>query len=286
MVTIGFIGAGTVGTALAVHFKQKNYPITAVSSRSPASAKRFSQFIPNCHICPTNQEVVNKADLVFLTIPDDAIKETVASLAWSPHKMVVHTSGAASLDVLEPAKRAGALVGSFHPLQTFASIPQAIDNLPGSFFAIESTGRLKEILIEMARSLDGQWIELKGGQKELYHLSAVLACNYWVTLVDIACSLWKNFNLPKEKALTALLPLLQGTLNNLQNVGLPHALTGPIARGDMSTVEKHLKAIKNFAPQLLTLYKELGKFTIPIGEKKGTLSPEKAKQINKLLGGE
>ena len=138
-------------------------------------------------------------------------------------------------------------------------------------------------LKEMAVSLEGRWIELKPGDKVVYHAAAVLACNYLVTLVKLATDLWQTFGVSTSEATRALLPLLRGTINNLDNVGLPQCLTGPIARGDLGTVGKHLAALENSAPELLPTYRELGRQTIPIALDKGKVDEQVAKEMQKLL---
>jgi predicted short-subunit dehydrogenase-like oxidoreductase (DUF2520 family) len=135
----------------------------------------------------------------------------------------------------------GAQTGAFHPLQSFADTTQAISNLPGSTIAIEAEEPLSSTLKEMAEKLSCRWIELKAEDKVIYHAAAVIAGNYLVTLVKLADDLWETFGIPREQATQALLPLLKGTLNNIENVGIPQALTGPIARGDTETVKKQAK---------------------------------------------
>ncbi|MEK7280952.1 MAG: DUF2520 domain-containing protein, partial [Chloroflexota bacterium] len=272
MTKVGFIGAGKVGTALAVKLGEQGYPVVAVASRSLSSAQKLSRKAVGSQVYNSGQEVADKAELVFITTPDDQIGPVAASISWRRGQKVVHCSGAASLDILEPARELGAHVGGFHPLQTFAGIDQALENLPGSFFALEGDEEIKEELRKMALALNGQCVELGAGDKALYHLSAVIACNYWVTLVQVATDLWAHFGKDTSQALKALLPLLRGTLNNLAQVGLPQARPGPIARGDVTTIKKHLQVMEEKAPHLLSLYRELGLHTIPIGKAKGALS--------------
>jgi len=282
---IGFIGAGTVGTALALRLSQKGYPVVAVSSRTLASARRVAQIVGNCRVYETAQEVAKAANFVFITTPDDVIPRIVSEIEWHNGHNVVHCSGAYSLDILEPARQAGAAIGSFHPLQTFAGVTQAINNLPGSTFALEADDPLLSQLKEMAEALEGSWIVLKAGDKVLYHTAAVFACNYAVTLTKLATDLWQIFGIPADKATKALLPLLQGTVNNIGNIGLPHCLTGPIARGDSGTIRKHLKALEIAAPALVSTYIELGLKTIPVALAKGRINQEKAKELEALLKG-
>ena len=283
MLKLGFIAAGTVGNALAIRLSQRGYPVIAVSSRSHTSAKKLAQAISGCRAVNDNQAVANEAELIFITTPDGAIAPVVSEIKWRPGQSVVHCSGAASTDILEPARQLGAQVGAFHPLQTFASIEQAIDNIPSSTFAIEAEEPLLSILKDMATALDGHWIGLGASDKVLYHTAAVITCNYMVTLVKLATDLWQTFNVPTSQATKALIPLLRGTLNNIDNTGIPQCLTGPIARGDTGTIEKHLNALQKVAPTLLSTYRELGLQTIPVALDKGKINQQQAEELQDIL---
>ena len=280
----GFIGAGIVGTALAVRLSGKGYAVTAASSRTKASAERLANAVPGCKAYDSAQEVVDNAQVVFITTPDDAIAGVVSALQWYRGQGVLHCSGADSSRILEPAKGFGAYVGGFHPLQTFASVEHAIQNIPGSTFAIEAEEPLLSALQGMAADLDGEWVRLTAGDKVLYHAAAVIACNYLVTLVKLATDLWQNFGASPQQATKALLPLLRGTLNNIENVGIPDCLTGPLARGDSGTIAKHIAALEQAAPGVLTTYRELGIQTIPIALAKGKIDENAAKELVRLLG--
>jgi len=283
MLKIGFIGAGTTGTALAVRLSQKGCPVVAASSRTLSSAQKLAGLLPDCRVCNTAQDVAEVAELVFITTPDDVIAQVCGEVRWREGKSVLHCSGAHSVDVLESARKLGAAVGSFHPLQTFADVDQAVQNLPGSTFALEAEEPLLTTQKELTRLLNGNWVVLKPGDKVLYHAAAVFACNYLVTLVKLALDLWQNFGVSSKEATGALLPLLEGTINNIDNIGLPDCLTGPIARGDSGTIERHLAALETKSPALLTTYKELGLQTIPIALAKGKVSEQKAEEMKVLL---
>jgi predicted short-subunit dehydrogenase-like oxidoreductase (DUF2520 family) len=283
MLKLGFIGAGTVGTALAIRLSAKGYPVVAVSSRTYASAEKLARAISGCHTASNNQSVADMVDFAFITTPDDVIGTVATEVKWRPGQGVVHCSGADSTEVLKPARNLGARVGAFHPLQTFASVKQAIDNIPGSTFVLEAEEPLLTTLKEMAAALDGHWIELKASDKVVYHAAAVIACNYLVTLVKLATDLWQTFDVPRQEAIRALMPLLQGTLNNLENVGIPNCLTGPIARGDIGTITKHLNALEKATPSLVSTYRELGLQTIPIALGKGRINQERAEELCALL---
>jgi predicted short-subunit dehydrogenase-like oxidoreductase (DUF2520 family) len=282
MLKTGFIGAGTVGSALAIRLAESGCEVAAVSSRTPAHAAKLAKLIKNCHPV-TNQTVADTCDIVFITTSDTAIPEIAATIKWHKSQNVVHCSGADSAEILLPAREMGANTGVFHPLQSFAGIPQAIANLPGSTFAIEAEEPLLTTLKTTAESLHCQWIELKAEDKVIYHAAAVIASNYLVTLVKLADDLWETFGIPREQATQALLPLLKGTLNNIETVGIPQALTGPIARGDAATVRKHVTALRKEAPDALSTYCELGLQTIPIAQAKGKISEEKADELRAML---
>lgn len=282
MVKLGFIGAGTVGTALATRLSGKGYQVVAASSRSPGSAQNLARTANGCQALG-NQGVADTAELVFITTPDDVIAQVAAEVRWHRGQSVVHCSGAAATDILEPARKLGARVGVIHPLQTLASVKQAIENLPGSTFALEAEEPLLSTLKGIAATLNGHWIELKAGDKVIYHAAAVIACNYLVTLVKLATDLWQTFNIPPETATRALLPLLRGTINNIDTVGIPGCLTGPIARGDAGTVRKHLDALEKSAPLVLSTYRELGLQTIPVALAKGKIDQHQAEALQAIL---
>jgi len=283
MLKLGFIGAGTVGTALAVRLSSKGYQVITVSSRSQTSARKLAQAVSGCHAFNNNQDVTDTAELIFITTPDDAIASVVSEIQWHRGQSVVHCSGALSTDILESAKKLGAQVGAFHPLQTFASVKQAIENIPGSTFAVEAEEPLLSTLKDMATALDGHWIELKANDKVVYHAAAVIACNYLVTLVKLATDLWQSFNIPQSQATQSLLPLIRGTIHNIDTVGIPQCLTGPIARGDIETIKKHLDALQKVAPALLSTYQELGLQTIPIALAKGKINQHQAEELQAIL---
>jgi predicted short-subunit dehydrogenase-like oxidoreductase (DUF2520 family) len=280
---LGFIGTGTIGSALALTLHSRGYPVVAVSSRYHASARKLAQAINGCSAVTDNQEVADTTEFVFITTPDDVIAPVASQTKWHQGQYVVHCSGADTTDILEPARKGGAYVGVFHPLQTFAGAREALENMPGSTFTLEAEEPLLGILQDMASALGGHWIELKAGDKAAYHAAAVIACNYLVTLVKMATDLWQTFGISREKATRALLPLIRGTVHNIETIGIPRCLTGPIARGDSGTIKKHLEALEKVSPDMLTTYKELGLRTIPIALAKGRINEQQAEELKTIL---
>ena len=283
MLKLGFIGAGPVGTTFGVRLSEQGYAVAAVADISAAAAERFAKLVSGCRVFKNTQELVDTVDMVFITTADDFIPRVSSELKWRPGQMAVHCSGASTVQSIEAARYQGARVGSIHPCQTFAGIEQAIANLPGSTFAIEAEEPLRTTLTEMARALRGDIVYLTSEDKVLYHTAAAMACNYFTTIVKLATDLWRNFGKTPADAIKAYMPLLRGTLANIETVGFPKCLTGPIARGDVATIRQHLAALEKYAPELLPLYKELGAFTIPIGRDKGSLTADRSEELQTLL---
>lgn len=279
---IGFIGAGRVATALARGFSAAGYTVTAISSRGSDSARELAARIPES-TAGTNQNVVDSSDLVFITTPDDVIEAVTRGLRWRAGAGVVHTSGMHSRSLLRVAANAGALAGSLHPLQTFAARDdESPISLAGTVFAVEADDGLRDTLLTLVKAVQGTPVALAAEDKALYHAAAVLASNYVVTLMALATGLWSRFGVSVSDATAALLPLLNGATANIETVGLPGALTGPIARGDAETVRLHLEALRERAPDVLESYVALGKQTVPVAVAQG-LDYDRAGTIEALL---
>ena len=280
---IGFIGAGTVATSLACALHGKGYPVVAVASRTYSSAQKLAEFVPCCQPFQDKQQVIESSDIIFITTPDDVIAQVAGELKWQAGNSAVHCSGADTSGLLNKASSDWATVGVFHPLQTFAGAEQAKNSLAGITFSIEASEQLQTTLKKMATTLGGRCIVLKPEDRALYHASAVMVSNYLVTLVKLSADLWADFGLSREDAVRALAPLIKGTLNNIETIGLPICLTGPISRGDTGTIKKHLHDLEKHHHDILGTYRELGLKTIPIALEKGRIDSQKAREIEVAL---
>ncbi len=270
---IGFIGVGRVGSALAILMQRAGYNIVAVASRHAEHHATLAAMLDNPQLrraSPT--EVFAAADLTFITTPDDVIAPLAGSIGRAGlglGKAVVHTSGALSSAALSGVREHGALVGSLHPLQAFASVELALIRLPGSSFAIEGDATLIPALTRIAVDVGGTPMLIRSQDKTLYHAAVVLAANYSVTLAALGAQLLAAIGIDSEAGLAALLPLLRGNIENMEQLGLPAALTGPIARGDSGTVARHLQALDATNTDIASLYRELGLLTLPLAQGKG-----------------
>ena len=255
--SIGFIGIGTLGSGLAMALTQQGYPVAAVHNRRPHPAVQLAGRLAGCQSVTSPQAVADAADLVFITTPDSAIAAVAAAIKWRPGQGVVHCCGAAGIELLAAATAQGATAGAFHPCQTFAGLSDpaaALARLRGVVFAVSAAGWLQEYLEDVARRLGGRPVQIADADRPLYHAAAVLGCGYVATVLQAAASLWQAAGLSHEQAIDALLPLSRATLENLANLGLPAALTGPAVRGDAATVQAHLQAIADRRPELTDLY--------------------------------
>jgi predicted short-subunit dehydrogenase-like oxidoreductase (DUF2520 family) len=194
-------------------------------------------------------------------------------------------SGAGGLDLLKPAKKAGAAVASIHPLQSFSSIDQAIKNIPGSYFGITADKKAQLPSKNIIRDLGGIPLFISSDQKPLYHAAACFASNYLVSLMNTVESIYQAIGLNEKDAKKAYLPLVYGSLKNIENSGSISSLTGPIARGDFGTIKKHISAINKNLPQYSSLYSSLGLITVKVAQQKGTLNTRQAKTMNAILKG-
>jgi len=281
-VTLGFIGAGRLGTGLASGFARAGMNVVAIASRTSASAQKLAKRVRGARACAP-QEVADRADIAFLTVPDDAIEGLASSLRWREGAACVHCSGAADLDVLKKAVADGALAGGFHPLHMFGEAGEPAGALAGCAIALTGPDALVQRLARLARALDARPLRLPEGGRALYHAAANFSGAFVIALVQEAIALWGKLGIAETDALAALLPLLRGTADNVEKLGAAGGLGSAIARGDAGTIRRHLDVLARQAPDSLELYRILSLRTIPLALAKGTLEPAAAKEIAALL---
>ena len=290
--SVAIIGAGRVGGAVGLLLAQAGYVVTAVATRNRETAEHARDFIGAGAVMTDAVKAAVAAEIVFITTPDDAIKRVCDSIAagkgFTTGAVVVHMSGAQTLDLLDAAKACGAYGAVLHPLQSIPSMELGIRNIPGSYYRIEADPAAAQTACELVKALGG--IELKmpklgsdKGSAALYHAGAVAVSNFFVALVDFGLRYYQTLGADKEEALKAVLPLIKGTLANIESVGIPAALTGPIMRGDVETVKGHLQAMEERAPEQLPLYRALARHTVMVAQDKNSITPQTAAEFNKLM---
>jgi predicted short-subunit dehydrogenase-like oxidoreductase (DUF2520 family) len=282
-VNVTLIGAGVLGTALGILLQRAGYRIVAISSRTVRSAEAARALIGSGEVVGDARLAVMGADIVLLAVPDRFIPnlsiQVAGGGALKRGAVVAHLAGGLPSRILAGVSAAGGFRGSAHPLQTFADVDVALHSLPDSFFFLEGDPEAVDVLRSMVLALNCRPVELEGSQKALYHAGAAAASNFVVALVEYARELLVRAGVPPDVALPALLPLVRGTLANLERVGLPDALTGPIARGDLGTVRNHIRSLQALPGDVIRVYRELGRQTVQVALRKGTLSKERARVI-------
>jgi len=284
---VTIVGAGILGTSLGVLLHKAGYEIVAVCSRHMRNARLAAATIGQGEVIGDPGLAAMGADLVLLAVPDRAIPsvsiQVASGGALRRGAVVAHCAGGLPARVLAGVSAAGAHRGSLHPLQTFADVDTALRMLRDTFFFIEGDHEAVEVLRSLVIGIDGRPVTLDGTHKSVYHAGACAASNFLVALAEYARNLLVKAGVPMDVALPALLPLLEGTLANLKEVGLPDALTGPIARGDLGTVRNHIRSLRDLPGNTVRLYRELGRRTVQVAVRKGTLSKERADAMLEVL---
>lgn len=290
---IGVIGGGKVGRCLASYLKESLVGITA---NSPEHSRQLAENFAT-EPC-TNEELVERAEVLLLTVPDRLIGTVAASLASasvSEHatgsapaaqvpqlllagKVFLHCSGSMGLEALAPLQREGAHVGSLHPLQSFAG---GATELAGVYMAMDGDEAACAAAQQIAVVMGGHPFQVPAAERAAYHAAACICSNYAVAVEALAQRLMSRWLGNEEAAWQALLPLFKGTAANLQSTTSPRTvLTGPIARGDVNTVEKHLAVLP---PDLVDVYCSLGLATTELALANGTIDKVAADKLQQLL---
>ncbi|HEX3929496.1 MAG TPA: DUF2520 domain-containing protein [Nocardioides sp.] len=280
---VGVIGAGRVGAVLAAALRRRGHLVVSVAGESDASRSRAAALLPGVPLAkPT--AVARACDLLLLTVPDDMLDNVVTQLAASgairAGQYVVHTSGSHGLRILEPAAELGARPVALHPAMTFTGTSRDLGRLADCVFGVTVGDAERAWATELVAELGGSvmWVpeELRG----LYHAGLAHGANHLVTLVTQAMELLGAAGAVDPAAI--LRPLLEAALDNALADG-DTALTGPIVRGDVNTVQAHLSEIGRTAPETLPSYVALARATLDRVVTDGRVLPIRAAAIRRVL---
>lgn len=264
---VGIIGTGAVGESFGRYFLIKEQIITGYYSKTKTHLKAVSERT-GVHSFDTMEELVRQSDIIIIAVNDDAIlsvSDQIGAMTENlKEKIFIHTSGVHDSGVLVGLKALGAATLSLHPLQSFADVENAIQIIPKTLFSVE--GDVLPEIKSWLKGLEIQIFEIPSAYKANYHLAAVIVSNFLVTLLDFGTRQFTSLGYSQEFALKALWPLIEGTIKNVEDYGTTAALTGPIARGDISTVQKHLNVLSG---KDRTLYMKLAENTLSIAKEKG-----------------
>jgi len=280
---VGVVGAGRVGTALAVALRRAGHRIAAASAVSDASRQRVDRLLPGT---PVRQpaEVVRAADLVLLTVPDDALPGLVRGLAATgaplAGRLVAHASGRHGLAVLDSAVERGALPLALHPVMTFTGRPDDADRLVGICFGVTAPAVLRPAAEVLVMEMGGEPVFIAEADRDLYHAALAGAANHLVTQVVQAEELLARAGVGQPARMLG--PLLSAALDNALRLG-DAALTGPVARGDADTVAGHVAALRTEAPEALPAYLALARLTATRALATGMLTAPDAQRLLDVL---
>ncbi|MCK4258569.1 MAG: DUF2520 domain-containing protein [Halanaerobiales bacterium] len=264
------IGPGRVGTALSYLLQSHGFTLKMVVGRSNASLERVKSYLYDHSSIPifTRDLVLLPSDLDFiiLAVQDDHIHDVIKSM-WEKNlikskHVLIHLSGVHPSDVGNLSQMAEISRLALHPLQAVADVDAGISKLPNTVWSLEGDKRGLELGEEIMKALSTRYLKITKEQKAIYHASACVVSNYLVTLVHTGIEMLKSVGVTEELAQKALLPLVQGTVENLSHKTPKSALTGPIARSDIATIEKHIHAISQVNSDWLELYSMLGRATL------------------------
>ncbi|MCP4694516.1 MAG: DUF2520 domain-containing protein [Desulfobacterales bacterium] len=284
---IGFIGAGKVATAFGRYLHDKGLSVSGYYDLVPEKAAHAGERA-QCGLFQSGAEAAANADIILITTQDDQITGACGLLCEQecigPRHLVGHMSGAHSCLVLDEARKRGATVFSLHPLQAFADEENALASLPNTWFSLEGVKEDLGPIIEILSKTENPYFILSPEHKSLYHLSACIFSTYLVTLMGVGLSALEKAGIDSRDGFQAMLPLIEGTIANIAQLGPARALTGPIARGDAGTIARHLEALdKQGLDDLKSFYTFVGRETLELAVKEALKSTDKEAAVRQLL---
>ena len=265
------VGAGPVATAIAGALRLGGVPVLGLWARTPAKARAAGAVAGVAAYSAAPPDLLLEADAVVLAVRDDAIGDVARTLVATGlvnvHHTLVHCSGAiAAAEALAPVAGKVGGMAMMHPLRAIPDGRAAMRSMKGTVFGVEGDERGRRVAGTLVASMGARALELAGVEVAAYHAAAAIASNYVVVLLDAAAELFAAVGIPRERAVDALVPLVEGTLANLRERGPEAALTGPIRRGDRATVERHLAALGG-RPELAALYRSLGRRAVELARR-------------------
>ncbi|MEB0058437.1 Rossmann-like and DUF2520 domain-containing protein [Variovorax sp. LG9.2] len=282
-VSIGFIGAGRLGKALAWSLATAGLAVRGVASSIEQEAVDLANRIEACEVMAA-QAVVDRCDLVFITTPDSIIAQAVAPLRFRAGTGVIHCSGATEVDALASVQVQGAAIGGFHPMQTFADPDAAVASLPGSTITIEARDdELDRLLVQLVERLHCHVNRLPPGMRGRYHAAAGFTTQFINALFYESARVWKSWGAEEADAMRAMLPMAHGTLAAIESVGIARGMPGPVSRSDVVSVEKHVAALTDLGDDMAAFYRVLCGVTVRIARESGAVDADAAARFDAAL---
>ncbi|HLX11471.1 MAG TPA: DUF2520 domain-containing protein [Bacteroidota bacterium] len=284
---ICIVGAGRVGTALAVALHKRGHRICAVISHTRRSAQKLSRLVGSPLTSYSIRSMPVDCDVAIIAVPDGQIKIVAREIARLKRKsfaslLVVHTSGIHTAEILSPLAKKGAHTASIHPIQTFPAKAYRADLTNGIFYGIDASGKSVSEAKKLVAALGGNAIVVPRDLKPLYHSLCVFSSGHLVAVLDAVAGLAKKFKFKKSWQ-EVLGPLILTAVRNAFHESPSDALTGPIARGDIATVRAHLASLRKRSPELVALYRTLGLHEAEMAVKRRAMTRKTFGQMKRLL---
>jgi predicted short-subunit dehydrogenase-like oxidoreductase (DUF2520 family) len=265
--TLSIIGAGRVGRSMGRRLRELGWRVGVVTTSSVPTARAAVRIIGAGN--PSNRltHQILASDVVLIAVPDSVVAEVASELAklggneWNG-KIVLHTSGALDYTALRELAEAGAATGSIHPMQTFSG--QSVPDLAGRVFGIDGSPIALKVARKMIRQMGGVAVRLSGVNKAAYHAAGTFACAHVLALIETATRILMTQGFKRRQAGRALSGLTRQTLDNFEGIGPRAAWTGPLTRGDLTTVQRHMDALSDFPPEYLEAYKAVSRLTASV----------------------
>ncbi|HSQ25325.1 MAG TPA: Rossmann-like and DUF2520 domain-containing protein [Pyrinomonadaceae bacterium] len=261
--SVSIIGAGRLGTALAIALDKAGHSINLIVASHAATARRASKLAGGQglglsakqfrQLLPKHRELLEQSSLILIATPDDMIASIAEELAVllrfrtapAGRQVALHTSGALSSNVLEPLRQSRISVGALHPLVSISEARGGAEWLTRAFFSVEGDAAATRAGKRIVRDLGGHTFTIAASAKPLYHAAALMASPNLTALVDIALEMLNHCGLSANQSRKVLLPLIKSTIDNLAVATPSRSLTGTFKRGDVATVQKHVDAISS-----------------------------------------
>lgn len=287
MNSVGIVGIGRAGSAMSYMLDKAGYDVKVVLHNKQQESINIGD---KSFTVMNLTKLAQNCQVIFITTPDGIIHEVVKEMECWPDSIkvraVFHMSGSLSSVVLTSLKKKGIQVGVLHPLQSLANVEAAVKIIPGSYFSFEGDEELLEWVSRLTVSIGANLITgLDPEKKALYHAGASIVSNFLVVLMNMGITCFNHAGFNDEEAKRALIPLMKGTLNNMSQLPVKDALTGPVVRGDLVTVEHHLSAIKKGPSYIMPAYQKLAYLAADIACSADKLDKAKCKELQKLLEG-
>lgn len=281
---ISIAGVGRLGGALALALAEKGFEIDHLIVKDPAKAEKIAE-ICGARVTKINEVESLTSDVLIIATRDGEIAPAAERLAQSlgGKTAVFHTSGVLSSEILKQIGALGCATGSIHPLVSVSDAFLGKKRFENAYFCVEGDARAVEIGKRIVESLGGVCFTLDPECKTLYHASAVTACGHLVALVDAAIEMLAACGLDRREAQSVLLPLIESTVENLKTQTPAEALTGPFARADLDTFERHLEALSGDVPaSLRETYLQLGERSTHLAEQQNA-DREKLEKMRRAI---